>query len=574
MPVFLKAEEDQLVVTCGKLRGPEFDDFINKVRSVRGRRWNPTDKQNEFPKDPDTALRLMQMLEPIADTEVQNMVRDHASEIAGNLVTKLPPDATLRVDYADALRPYQRSAVDWLCDHPRSILADEMGLGKTIEAIATMHEFGLRLKYPPEVGTAVLIVCPNAMTGTWHTELETWGGMDSQVIDGKNPAKRQAQLFGDTAVRIVNWEKLRIMPDLTKVPWAAVIADEAHRAKNREAQQTKALWKLKAPVQLALTGTPIMNHPGELWAILRWLRPEQYSERVLGGGYWPFYYSYVDDYLVGKHQRVICGVKNADKLRFELADKLVRRTKIDVLPDLPEKLPTQIIEVDLKPAERKLYEEVEDAVLLDMQAYARKLALEAYIGEEDIDEQALDADTAEKLEELADMPLDRLVGMVENAGARIAKLRQITAGAKVRHAVELITDEPETPVAAFTWHVEAARNLASALRKHKLTVGEIAGNDDPDGPKDAFQLGQLDHIVITIAKGGHGLTLTRSAHPLLVEEDWTPANNDQAIDRTHRFGQKNPVFPRALRVPGTVDTGRVAPKLRIKRMMSEQVLGT
>lgn len=592
MPIFLKAEEDMLVVTMGKLSKAEFSDALDRMRSIPGRRYNPNGErgpQNEFPLDADTCLRVMQLMEPIADAECQAMVQRAARETADALVTKLPDDATLLVPYADKLRPYQRSAVDWLCDRPKSILADEMGLGKTVEALTVVDEYQQRSpsgEITNDDGTVVkrvpgptLIIAPNAVRGVWREHvMEWWAERDPyvQVLDGKNPAKRQSQLNDpDATAFIVNWEKLRIMPELAKKDWGAIIADEAHRAKNKEAQQTKALFRLQAPVMLALTGTPVMNHPGELWSLLRWLRPEQFSEQVKGGGYWPFYYAYVQDYVVGKHQRIVTGVKNVDQLRFLLSDKLVRRTKKRVLKDLPDKAPLQVIEVELTSPERKLYEEVETALILDMQKFARRQAEAEDAVTIPGDITTVEQRTAEVLERLASMPLEKLAGLVDNGGTRMAKLRQITAGAKVKAAVELIRDEPETPVVAFTWHVQAARDLAESLRKGKpaLRVGEIAADDDSDGPKDDFQAGELDHLVCTISKGGTGLTLTRSSNPLLVEEDWVPANNLQAIDRTHRYGQDKTVTPRVLRVPGTIDTGKIAPANRIKSMIATAVLG-
>lgn len=557
MPVFLKAEPNMLTISMGRLSSSEFSDALARVKSVPGRNWNPTTKLNEFPKDADTALRLMQMLEPVADAESQALVRNHAEKVADELVTKLPEDAELDLPYADRLRPYQRAAVAWLQDHPKSILADEMGLGKTVQAIGTVQTF-YAADDPALPHT--LVVCPNAVRGTWESEFRTWAGDAArvQVIDGKSAAKRVRQLnVTDANTFIVNWEKLRLMPELAKHDWAAVIADEAHRAKNRDAQQTQALWRLNAPVQLALTGTPIMNHPGELWSLLRWLRPQQFAEHVKGGGYWPFHYAYVDEYQAA-YGTVVTGVRNPDQLRFLLSDKLVRRMKKTVLKDLPDKLPTQVIEVEFTPAERKLYEETQKALLLDMADFVAK--------NDEIE-----------LDDLAAMPLEKLVGLVPNGGARMAKLRQITGGAKARYAVELIRDEPDTPVVAFTWHVQLARDLADALRKGKpkLRVDTIAGTDTgTDDVMQRFQEGELDHLVATISKGGTGLTLTRSSHPLLVEEDWVPASNNQAIDRTHRIGQKSVVTPRVLRVPDTIDTGKIAPANKLKSMIASQVLGT
>jgi SNF2 family DNA or RNA helicase len=180
MPVFLKAREDMLVVTMGKLSKAEFGDVLDRIRSVAGRRYEPNGErgpENQFPKDADTCLRLMQLLEPIADGECQAMVQRQAIEVADALVTKLPDDAKLAVPYGEKLRPYQRAAVDWLCERPRSILADEMGLGKTIEALAVVDEFYRRASASrrtlprPE---PTLVVCPKAVTGVWREHIAEW----------------------------------------------------------------------------------------------------------------------------------------------------------------------------------------------------------------------------------------------------------------------------------------------------------------------------------------------------------------------------------------------------------------
>lgn len=564
MPTFLKSdsERDIITITLSGLKGPEFSDALARVKSVPGRRFDPDTKEWQFPRDADTALRLMQMLEPVADAETQVMVREHTASVAENLVTKLPDDAELEWSAgAKVMRPYQRSSVNWFQTHPHSILADEMGTGKTLQALATVAE--ARARYASGSGgplsegqetLPVLIVCPNSLRGTWHDEIHKWigygGGENTTIIDGKTPTLRKRQALDEGAnFLIVNWEKLRLMPELASRDYSAVIADEAHRAKNRKAQQTKALWKLKAPIQLALTGTPVMNSPDELWSILRWLRPEQYT------GYWAFYYSYVEEYKTN-WGHVVVGVKNPDQLRFELADKLVRRTKRDVLKDLPPKT-IQVIEVDFDPPTRKLYQEVEEALLIDIAKF-----VEASEGEFTI-------------EDIEAMPLDRLEGLIDNAAARITKLRQITSAFKVGVAEELIRDNAGKPFVTFTWYVDSARALADRLTKGKpaLRTGTIVGSDDPDPVKDAFQAGDIDQVVATIAKGGVGLTLTRADTAIFVDEDWVPAINAQAEDRLHRIGQKEAVTILRIRVRDTIDVSKVAPANRLKTLIANQVLG-
>lgn len=575
MPVFLKRNDDRdcLYVSIGKMEKKQFQDTLARVKATPGRRPNPNGPPDgdsfvwEFPNTPETALRLMTAFQPITSTEIESMVRAHAAEIAGQLITEVGEDADdLHLDFADDLFPFQRAAVSFGAEQPKLLLCDEMGLGKTVEALAIVDEWRARNPdLPEDVGDA-LVICPKAVRGTWAAEADRWVSWEPIIVDGRTPAKRLEQLdtpnYDNTKrLFIINWESFwrePIIGALEKRNWDAVIADEAHRAKNRKAKQTKGLFRLSAHVELALTGTPIMNTPDELWSLLHWLYPKAYTS------FWAFHNSYVDEYLAGHNRRVMIGIKNPDGLRFELRDKMVRRTKHVLGDKIPPKMPTQVIEVELTKAQRALYEEAEEALFIDIAKFIRER-----------DQDSMEDPIEDLVDELASMPVEKLTAMIPNAGARIAKLRQITAGVKVPVANELIREEPDTPVVAFTWHVEAARQLATLLADgpQGQRVGTIAGNDDADPVKDSFQAGELDHVVCTIAKGGTGLTLTRSSSPLLIEEDWTPAINDQAIDRTHRVGQNDPVTPRVLRCKDTVDDGRVAPRNTFKRAVMAQIVG-
>ena len=570
MPTFLKKVDDEtLGVTMGKMDKAEFSDALARVKSIPGRVWDPASKTNLFPNQPEIMLRLVTSLQPVVDAEIQTLLKTYASEVAGQLITKLPDDAHgLRIACRDALYPFQRAAVHFAVEHPKLILADEMGLGKTLQSLAIITEHWLAGgNWSPASSLApkILVICPKAVRGTWAAEAIKWFGWTTKIIDGRTPAQRVEQLKDTEAnVFIINWEAFwrePVIGALREQTYYGIVADEAHRAKSHKSKQSKGLRKLSATVQIAATGTPVMNSPDELWPLLNWMEPQTYSS------FWRFHNMYVDEIQSGGYnRRVMVGVKNADALRFELKDKLIRRTKKDKLPGLPEKLPTQVIEVPLTGAQRKLYDEAETALFLDIAAHIKAKAAEA-------DDPVAEAEHL--MEEFANMPVEKLTALVPNAGARIAKQRQITAAAKVAVANELIREEPDTPVVAFTWHVDAARKLATLLTDgpQGLRVGTIAGEDASDPVKDAFQAGELDHVVCTISKGGTGLTLTRSSSPILVEEDWTPAINDQAIDRTHRIGQTDPVTPRVLRCPDTVDTGRVAPRNTFKRAVAAQIIG-
>ena len=576
--VYLKVKQDpeRLCVHLGNFdRRADFNDALTRLKqstaNITGRRYNGETKDWEFPCDGETALRLMTILEPQVDAAVKNLIQAHQAEAAEALVTKGPEDARLELDVLnDILFPYQRAYVAWAMEHPHNLLADEMGIGKTVQAIAAVHERGHRVG-----GRGIsLVVAPNGLRRNYRDTIvhgprdqfgqpiyPYWPGESATILNGASLPLREKQLAEcrDRWV-ITNWEKLRSdWKVLRKVEWSSVVSSEAHRAKNKDAQQTKALWKLNAPLMIAETGTPIMNSPGELWSILRWLFPDVYAQHQAGGGYWPFHYKYVDDYASGRG-RVMRGVKNADHLRFELADKMIRRTKKQVLPDLPAKLPPAWVEVDFTKDEAKLYEEAETALFLSVRQYVADQPEE--------EREAL-------IEELANLPLDRLERAIPNGGARIALLRQVTAGAKARAAVELIRENPSAPVVTFTWFVDPARWIADQLSRDKLRVGIIAGQGgDATSIANAFQEGETDQIVCTIAKGGVGLDLFRAHHAIFADRDWVPAINDQALDRLHRQGQKSDVSSTILYVPDTVDDGKVAPAERFKRAIVTEILGT
>ena len=575
MPAKLTKHSDEVVRV--KLSGtkPEFQDLLAKTKSIAGRRWNPDEKVWELPCEAEVIQKAVNILQPELDAALQALVREARGAVADDLVTRVPDDADLLHPIASSLYPYQRAGIDWLVTHPHSILADDMGLGKTVQALAVVAEAEQRQAYEPDVlARPRLIVCPNSLKANWVREIELWLGeaVPVTVLDGKNPAARRKQLAEAAAKPgawiIVNWEKLRLLPELEKIAWLAVIGDEAHRAKNRKAKQTKALWKLKAPIQLALTGTPIMNSPDELWPVLRWLRPEQYTS------YWRFFYEYVDSYEVdfgSRRSRIVTGVRNADALRFELSDKLIRRTKDNVL-DLPAKT-RQIVPVELRPAQRRLYAEAEKEALL---------AVEQAFEQADTDEQrdairaALESGNPKTLELL-----------IDGGAARVTRLRQIASSpallggedesGKYDAVQEIIADAPHKPFVVFCWFKGAAELIAGRLRKDGRRAEPFTGDTHPDERERLvrrFQDGELDVLVCTLATAGVGLTLTAADTCIFVERDWTPAINQQAEDRLHRIGQENHVTVIVLEAPGTIDTGKIAPKNRLKEAIVGAVIGS
>lgn len=610
MPKMTKTDE-ALEVTLSGLQGAEFPMALAQIKTIPGRRYDGDRKVWCLPLDPEVAERVIVTLKPDTDAALLGWIKSSKAEKQKELVTPLPEDAEVFVPWRDKLYPYQRALVDWAAKHPKLLLADDMGLGKTFQALSSVVEYQIRTS--GDVGGAgpKLIVCPNSVKGVWAREIKKWLGDDEPyvvlggsysarkptpdeaaklnlTVDGEGDLPRLTPVqvrsliimdaIADNAWVIVNWEQLRVKKEeviekgrkrtveVIKEPlfqdtkWVAVIADEAHRAKSRKSQQTKGLFKIDADMKLALTGTPLQNSPDELWPILRWLFPKEYTS------YWRFFDNYVD-YYEGQYGKIITGVKNTDALRFELATRLVRRTKDEVLTELPDKT-REMISIPLGSKQRKLYEKAEKEMWFEVEQAIK----------------AGDKAAARFAEAAADGDYSTTY-TVPNGAARTVRLRQVAStpallggeddSAKLDAAVEIIVDAQPKQFVVFSEFVQTCEILAERLRAKGLNAATFTGKLSPEGrteAEDGFQDGEIDVLIGTIAAMGEGVTLTSADTAIFIERHWTPARNEQAEDRLHRNGQKNAVTVLILEAEDTVDTGKVGPKNLVKSMIVSSII--
>lgn len=425
------------------------------------------------------------------------------------------------------------------------------------------------------------------MLDHWRRELKKWADVPDEKIvivdaSGKDAAKKRAEQVANIPEGgwcLVNWEKLQKRVKLAgesakkkgpldKVKWYGVIADEAHRAKNHDSQQSKALQRLRAPVQIAATGTPVMNNPGELYALLAWLRPEQYTS------YWAFYYSYTEFYKGYQGRDVIIGVKNADDLRFELSDKMVRRTKREIHPDIPEPLDPIIYEPPMSAKQAKIYAEAEKDFWFEI-AQAPDISREQKL------------EMVEALEDEA-ISVETVKMMIPNAAARTMRMRQVATSpailggedvsSKLDEAEQIVLSNGiDQPFVWFAWFKDTVDLLVHRFRELGADArGFHGGNSTREERAEmaaAFQAGEFSIICATIKTGGTGIDLYRAADCGFIEEDWVPGENQQAFDRIDRKGQGFHPQRHILRAPDTVDVGKIAPKLATKQLIVETITG-
>ncbi|HMD56615.1 MAG TPA: DEAD/DEAH box helicase [Solirubrobacteraceae bacterium] len=453
-----------------------------------------------------------------AALELLQEIREQHARAAGLVDLSGAHDADLEVpSLGGELKPFQRAGVAYLLQRRRAFLADEQGLGKTIEALAALEA---------DDAFPAVIVCPASLKLNWMRELARWlPGRAARALNGNRDAGGKAAARAD--VTVVNYDIVAARgAELRALQPRALVLDESHYCKNANAKRTQAVAQLAAAVPregllLALTGTPVVNRPSELIAQLRILgRLEefgsgaQFGERFRGP----------DAHLrLHWHLRARC---------------LVRRMKVDVLPQLPAKTRSIVpIELDNEPEYR----------------FAERDVV-AWLASQPLDLRELDAKVA------AALRAERLV--------RLNALKLLAARGKLRAALTWIHDfcASGERLVVFARH----REIQQRVLEHFPAALHILGQDRPlerERALDAFQLpdgpeNQL--IVCSLEVAGQGLTLTRSSNVAFLELDWTPAKHDQAEDRCHRIGQHDAVNAYYLLAAQTVDES-IATLLERKR---------
>lgn len=461
------------------------------------------------------------------------------------------------------LFPFQQELVDKFNPPdgdpvPGVLIADDMGLGKTIEAL----ERSRRLYKCNQVLTGqapTLIVAPLSVLSSWHDHLLTYFGEYLEdyirVIDPKNrQAFVKAALEGRHDYYICHWEALRLMPELQKVKWFHIIADECHRMKNRKAQQTQALKRLSTKYKTALSGTPADNKPQDLWSTLNWLDRKEWSS------YWKFYGRYIEytiEYPGGYHKQT--GVALLPELHQRLEPIYMRRRKQDVLKDLPDKYYTQVW-VDLEPKQRRIYDQMRTEMLAwigehENEPIAAPVVLSkltrlqqfacayAEVEHYKVWEEYKDPETFE----VKARPFDK------------SKLVLTEPSSKLDAVMDLLEDNPDEQFVVFAQSKQLMYLLARRLIRKKIAYGLLTG-DTPQanrGPMvEGFQRGQYRVFAGTIRAGGVGITLTMASKVVFLDRAWSPADNQQAEDRLHRIGQKNAVQVIDVMARDTIDLGR------------------
>ena len=454
-----------------------------------------------------------------------------------------------RRSFQGELRPYQRLAVGWF-RFLRDLglggcLADDMGLGKTVQVLALLEERRFEQKKLDGGPRPTLVVAPNSLVFNWIAEAERFAPK-LRVLDytGTGRAARAGDLgdMGRWDLVVTTYGTLRRDAiKLADVEFDYVVLDEATAIKNASSQAAKAARLMNGRHRLALSGTPIENHLGELWSLFEFLNPG-----MLGAST-----------AFQRFAKAGRSPEDLDALSRSLAPFFLRRTKGEVLKDLPEKT-EQVILCELGKTERKRYDEVRShfrAELLGtgestddipgdqkMQVLEALLRLRQCACHPALMDESLMGESSAKLDEL----LPRLAELAEK-GHKVLVFSQFTSFLKV---------------------------LRSRLDGLGLVYEYLDGQTR--NRKDKVERFQSDDacklFLISIKAGGHGLNLTAADYVFIMDPWWNPAVEAQAVDRAHRMGQVKPVFAYRLIAKDTVEE-KVLELQASKRELAAAVIG-
>jgi len=426
-----------------------------------------------------------------------------------------------------SLYPYQREGTLFAARAGRSLLADDMGLGKTIQAIAACEILAQAAGVE-----RVLVVCPTSLKYQWKREIESFCSRSATVVEGLQ-ARRAALYAGESFYKIVNYDVVHHDADAIR-RWEpdVIILDEAQRIKNWKTRRAQSVKRLDSKYAIVLTGTPLENRLEELYSIV------EFIDRFRLGPMFRFLaeHQHVDD-----NGRVI-GYRNLAKIGQTLEPILLRRTKKEVLQQLPERLDKNYFVPMTK--EQMLHHEENREIVARIAAKWRRFG---FLSEADqrrlmiaLQNMRMSCNSTYLLDKKTDygFKADELISVLKECFER--------AGDKA--------------VVFSQWvrtHEIVLSRLESAGLGHVLFHGGIDSRDR-NALIAQFKQDPDCRIFLSTDAGGVGLNLQNASTVVNMDLPWNPAVLDQRVGRVHRLGQHKPVRVVNFVAQGTIEHGMLS----------------
>lgn len=454
-------------------------------------------------------------------------------------IENVAPPAGLKAE----LRNYQRHGLNWLQFLREyrfgGILADDMGLGKTVQALAHL----LLEKQSGRMTAPCLIIAPTSLMGNWRREAERFAP-DLKVLTLQGSDRKQYfDEIGNYDLILTTYPLLpRDEQALLERDYYYLILDEAQVVKNPSAKAARIVREIKAQYRLCLTGTPMENHLGELWAQFDFLMPGFLGSNVI---FKKLYRTPIE---------VHSDSQQRTRLTQRIAPFMLRRTKHDVVTELPPK--TEIIRsVPLGEKQAALYEsirltmekKVRDAIALRGLSRSHITILDALLKlrQTCCDPRTLPLESAQKVKQSAKLDL-----LMEILPEQLEEGRRILVFSQFTSMIALIEDELNARAIAYS-------KLTGQTRKREEAI-------------ERFKSGAVNVFLISLKAGGVGLNLTEADSVIIYDPWWNPAAETQAADRAYRIGQDKPVFVYKLITENTVED-KILVMQEKKRQLAEGI---
>ncbi|MCB5282687.1 MULTISPECIES: DEAD/DEAH box helicase [unclassified Arthrobacter] len=475
-------------------------------------------------------------------------------------VKGLPLPATLNAE----LRPYQLEGFNWLSFLYRhglgGVLADDMGLGKTVQALALICAAKVAAGVPAEAldgGAAAvaagappgaapfLVVAPTSVVGNWQAETARFApGLTVRAISetfaksGSSPAEAMA----GADIIITSYALFRIDYEAyASKEWAGLVLDEAQFVKNHQSKAYQCARKLPAVFKLAITGTPLENNLMEFWALTSIVAPGLFSSPKRFAEYYQ------------KPVEKNGDKAQLDKLRRRVRPLMMRRTKEQVIHDLPPKQ-EQILEVVLNPRHQKVYQ-------THLQRERQKIL--GLI--EDVNKNRFTI--FQSLTLLRQLSLDPSLIDPSLSGVRSSKLDVL-----FEQLDDLVAEGHRALI--FSQFTGFLGKVRERLVEEKIEFCYLDGSTrNRTDVVNEFKNGAAPVFLISLKAGGFGLNLTEADYVFLLDPWWNPASEAQAVDRTHRIGQARNVMVYRLVAKDTIEEKVMALKARKSQLFADVMEG-
>ncbi|MEO1616172.1 MAG: DEAD/DEAH box helicase [Planctomycetota bacterium] len=473
--------------------------------------------------DRDT-LKVADAAVPIVQDLLGSDVTLDAADRWNATIENLESLTTYQPEKPDTLdvtfRDYQLDGYRWLARLSRwgvgGILADDMGLGKTVQALGALVDRG--------AGGPALVIAPTSVGDNWVRETQRFANTLQPLLYRESNRQELIESAGPNDVVIVSYQLVqRDAKRFASRTWNTLVLDEAQFIKNAQTKTSRAIRNLDAGWRIALSGTPLENHLGELWSLMRTISPG------LLGSWDRFRTRFADP--IERHK----DAERRISLSRLVRPFILRRTKENVLKELPPR--TEItLQAHLSEEERERYDDARVAALAELSGGGNEKP-----GEHRMRTLAW----LTKLRQLACHP--KLVDRMWDRGS--AKLQLLSS------LIDELRDGEHRALlfSQFVKHLGLIRELLDQRGIRYQYLDGSTPAKERQRRVDAFQEGDGELFLISLKAGGTGLNLTAADYVIHLDPWWNPAVEDQATDRAHRIGQERPVTVYRLVAAGTIE---------------------